>query len=347
VGVLMDVLRKIILDTLKILLADISSEEDTPENISEMVKQCIALNRNDLAELISSQWDKVLQKYPAPRRNPVAIMKIGGASIRKDIFGGKEFSRWLSEQEDLSPEAKMEAKGILTIMPIPKDVPSIAIPKKDETAEDWQNAADETKLRISEARKAFKDVNQFIIYLEKQVVGMQRKIQEYGPDGAKCKNRNINFTKYVQRIPKWEKELAAYVEQINGIKNTVKTAELDFLSAEKSYNTAPITTLEFEIKTQASLDSVLEAILDMDDMEQQYKLLVKFNKTLKKQAQKATGSFEISADFVGKLIDIFSSYINQLKIGWVKMLKWVSGLNKSIGGFNKFASLRYEVEIDK
>ena len=342
----MGVLRKRILDTLKILVADTLSEETPPKNIAAMIEQCIALNREDLAESISLHWKKILQKYPTSRLNLAAVMKTGGASIRKNIFGGKEFAAWLSEQEDLSPEAKKEAKSILTIVPTPKDVPSIAVPKKDETAEDWQNAADETKLRISEARKAFKDVNQFILYLERQVVDIQRKIQEYGPDGTKSKNKDADFTKYAQRIPKWEKELAAYIEQLNGIKSTVKKAESDFMSAEKSYNTSPITTLEFEIKTQASLDSVLEAILDMDDMEQQYKILVKFNKMLKKQAQKATGSFEISADFVGRLVDIFSSSISSLKNGWVKILKWVASLNKAIGGFTKFASLRYEVDID-
>lgn len=342
----MSALRKIILDTFKMLIASVPSEEDPPSNIAAMIEQCIALNRKDLAEPIATQWKKVLKKYPTSRLNLAAATKTGNMTIKKNIFGGKEFVVWLSEQEDLSPEIKKEAKKISAIAPMPKNIPSIAIPKEGETAEDWQNAADETKLRISEARKAFKDVNHFILYLEKQFVDIQRKIRNYSLDDTKIKNKKGAYNSYIKRIPKWENELAAYIEQINGIKNTIKNAESEFITAEKSYNNAPITTIEFETKTQDSLDGVLEVILDMDDLEQQYKLLVKFNEALKKQKQKATGSFEVYADFWGKLVDIFNSSISSLKIGWAKILKWVTGLNKSIVGFNKFASLRYDVETD-
>lgn len=338
---------KRIIEVFHVLLASLPREDYPPKNIADMIKQCLSIDRKDLADQIRMQWVKTYNKYPETRINWGSAVNIGGRSLKKNIFGGKEFVVWLSEQEALSPEEKQAAKEIVSIMPVPKEVPKIAIPKENETAEDWQAAAEETALRLSEARKAFTDVNQFISYLETRIEDLSHKVLEYGPEGAKEKTKEGKTSRLASRVPKWQSKLDVYVAQLKEVKEGVKTAETGFKEAEKSYNNAPITTVEYEHKSQATLDKVLEFILDIDDLEKQKKMLEKFNETLEKLSKKATSKYEINADLWDSLIKTFTTVIDGLKQGWVKLLKWTKGLNKSVEDFNKLASLRYEVEMEK
>lgn len=340
----MESVHKRIIEVFRFLVASMPSEDHLPSNAQQMIEQCEALGREDLADQIKLQWRKVLKKYPATRVNWGSVIKIGCLSVKKNVFGGKEYASWISEQHELSSEQKKEASKIDTVIKPPKEIPTIAVPKDNETIEDWHIFYDETKLRISEIRKALSDINGFISFLEKQISGLKRKLSEYGPEGSKkVLNKGKPDKRYITRIPKWEVQLDAYTEQLNVIKTNFKEADMGFKDAEKKYNSIPITTVSFEKLAQQKLDKVLMFVLDTEDLEQQEKFLSKFNFSLQKLAKKATGSYEVTSDFWDGFFKAVTDLIANLKAGWSRVLKWVKGLNKSVQDFDALASIRYDV----
>ena len=316
-----------------IIATALPDENYPPANLANMIKQCEALKRNDLADQIKMQWGKVLNKYPETRRNWGAATKIGTASIKKNIFGGKEFVVWLKEQEDLTTAQKNAAKAIPTIMQPPKGTPPIAIPKENETAEEWAEEAAKTKEGLVAAKKAFTTVNDYIAYLEKEANDLKKKISSYGPGGGKSTTKTGAPSKYADRIPKWEAVLATTMEQIEETKKNFKEIEAEFKAAANNYNNAPITTVAFEKKAQINVANILDAIFDLKDKDKQKDLLSKLNESLEKE--KATGSVEAAVG--DRVLTLFKSFIDGLK----NIKSWLTGVKKSVDSFNKLASIRY------
>lgn len=317
-----------------IIFASVPAEDYPPANIAAMIKQCQALGREDLADQIRMQWAKVLNKYPATRLNWGAAVKIGGASLKKNIFGGNEFVVWLKEQQDLSPAQVKNAQAVVSIMPPAQGTPALAIPKDGETVEDWKAEAAKTKESLIAARKGFSDVRKYIAFLEQEAHDLKQKIASYSKGGDKATTKGGKPHKLTERVPKWSIILASVVEQLEETKNKLQEAETGFKEAASNYNQAPLTTVAYEKKAQDNLSAVLELILDMKDLDKQKELLSKLNETLAKQKTTAN----VSEIVAGNLLD---SLVTKLKAGFKALKNWLSGLNKSVNTFNKLASIRY------
>ena len=317
------------------ITASLPREDYPPANIAAMIKQCHDAGRDDLAHQIQMQWAKVLNKYPASRQNWGAAVKIGGSSIKKNIFGGVEFSVWLKEQEDLSPKQIKEAKATPSVLTPMKGVPTIAIPKDNETPEDWKVQAAKTKEQLAEVKKGFSDVKEYIKYLETEVQGFQKKIATYGPGGAKNKTGAGKPSKLSVRVPKWIELMKVTAEQLAETKESLAKTEGQFKSAVKDYNNAPVTTVEYEKKVQSNVENILEYVLNLKDLTKQRELLEKLNDTLDKQKIGA------SVDEVTAASDKFASFFAAIKTGFTFLKKWVLGLSKSVTKFDELAKIRY------
>ena len=315
-----------------IMAAGNPSEDYPPANINSMLKQCEAVGRKDLADQIRMQWVKVLNKYPGTRVNWGAAVKIGGASIKKNIFGGVEFGVWFQGQQDLSPAQQTAAKNVVSILPAPAGTPALAIPKDGETAEDWKAEALQTKANLASAKKGFSDVNKYIEFLDKEVRDLKKKIADYSKGGEKETTKTGKPHKLADRIPKWNVILEAVVSQLEETKGKFQEAKTGFAEAVDNYNHAPLTTVAYEQKAQENLSNILEMILDMKDLDKQKELLAKLNDSLSKQ--KTTASVEVVAINLPGLID-------KVKTGFKALKSWLLGLNRSVNSFNKLASLRY------
>jgi len=311
------------------------SEDYPPANIASMIKQCEALGRSDLAGQIHMQWGKVLKKYPGARVNWGAAVKIGGASIKKNIFGGEEFAIWLKDQEDITPQQKKEAAAVPAILAPAKGTPPIAVPKDNETPDMWREQAMKTKEQLVAARQGFADVKEYIQYLESEVISFQKKIKTYGPGGEKSKTSGGKPSKLSERVPKWQALMAATAEQLAETKSVLKDAEGSFKTAVNDYNHAPLTTVAYEKKVQGNLENILEYVLNLKDLKKQRELLEKLNETMDRQKVSA-GVEEVTA--AG---DRFASFFAKIKLGLQNFKKWLLGLGRSVNSFGKLASMRY------
>ena len=310
------------------------SENYPPANINQMLQQCEAAGRSDLAEQIKKQWANVLNKYPQTRVNWGAAVTIGNNSLKKNIFGGKEFAVWLKSQGDIAPEIVQEAKKIETLAPPPKGTPAIAIPKKDETPKDWQQEAAKTKEALITAKKAFTDIKQYITFLEKEANDLTRKIADYGEGGAKSTTKT-GKSKYADRVPKWEAILKVTLEQLNATKEEIKESESNFKQAVNNYNHAPVTTVAYEKRAQVDISNILDFIKDTGDLDKQRELLTKLNEALGKQ--KIGASVEEVTAVSDKILSLFE----KIKARMSSIKQWLKGLRKSVTNFDKLASIRY------
>jgi predicted nucleic acid-binding Zn-ribbon protein len=315
-----------------IVVSSVPSETMPPANLASMIKQCEAVGRKDLADKIHMQWVKVLNKYPGTRVNWGAAVKIGGASIKKNVFGGVEFGVWFQEQQDLSPAQIAAAKKVVSILPAPEGTPALAIPKDGETPEDWKAEALQTKANLASAKKGFSDVRKYIAFLENEADALKKKIADYSEGGEKETTKGGKPHKLKERIPKWNVMLEAVVSQLDETKSKFQQAETGFTEAVDNYNHAPLTTVAYEQKAQENLSNILEMILDMKDLDKQKELLAKLNDSLAKQ--KTTASVEVVAINIPGLIE-------KVKAGFKALKSWLLGLNKSVNNFNKLASIRY------
>lgn len=313
------------------VVASIPTEDKPPSNLASMIKQCEAKGRSDLAKQISDQWERVLAKYPATRVNWGAASSIGGASIKKNVFKGKEFADWLFERVP-----GKEPIANIPVVVIPKGTPAIAIPSRDETPEDWANAAAETESMLKNAEKAFKTVDEFLDYLGREMGDLKRKVGEYGPGGAKHLLKSGEPHSMAKKVPKWEAQLGAYESKFLATKAKLAAAEEKLSEAAGSYRVAPVTTVAFEEKAQDSLADILEFILDMTDLEKQKTLLAKFKENLAKQKEKSAASLVVTADesVVGDyLLSLWDSLVGY----WDSVLEWAKGLTSAVDSFQKLA----------
>lgn len=310
--------------------ADVPSEDKPIPAFLAMIENCEVVGRKDLADQIHAYWKKFLAKYPEHRIN-MGMTAHALNSIKKHLFGGKEFDVWLKEQGDLSAAQKKEIKDVPTS--IPKDIPAIAIPKKSETQEEWAVEAAKTKEALISAKKAFSDASAYMTYLQNEANELKKKIATYSPGGEKSTTKTGTH-KLASRIPKWEAFLEVTLTQIEDTKKNYKEIEAEFKSAVTSYSTAPITTVAFEKKSQAGVENILEYILDMKDLDKQRELLAKLNDTLEKQ--------KITADVVEAGVgDRVMGLLKKFKDGLLSVKAWLLGLKKSVASFKKLAAIRY------
>ncbi len=321
--------------TAKYVIASAPPSEDyPPSNVATMIKQCEVLGRKDLAEQIKMQWRNVINKYPQTRLNWAAATTIGFNSIKKNIFKGKDFVIWLKEQEELTSKQEEKAQNVSSIVSLPENTPSIAIPKKNETPEQWSEAAAKTKAIYIEAKKAFGDVKEYIAYLEKEADALKKKIVNYGEGGEKEKTKSGEPSKYAARVPKWEELLKVAVDMIADTKKDLKDTEKEFKTAIKEYEHAPITTVAYEEKAQDSLDNVLEHILNMSDLKKQRELLQKLDSIMKNKAVACVYEATAAGDNILALLQ-------RVRNGFKTLMTWLKGLRSSVKSFAKLAAIRY------
>lgn len=318
-------------------IASMPAKDYPPAQIAAWIKECKNMGKDDLGQQIMDQWNRVIDKYPQTRVNWGAATKIGGASVKKNVFGGAEFSEWLAEQGG-SEAAVSRAKKIKE----PKvSAPALAIPEDNETPEEWQQQAAKTKVMLDQGQTAFKNVEEFIGFLKTSAADLERKIADYGPGGSKEKTKSGAPHKFTERVPKWQAELKAYMDKISEVEKKTKEAKKKFESAEKAYNNAPLTTVKYEKKAQEALSDVLGFILNMDDIKKQQDMLVKFQETLKKMDSQKAASVEKSAAFWDALFKAFNNFVDWASGAWQKLVDWVTGLFKSIDKFDDLANIRY------
>ena len=81
-----------------------------PANLAKMIKECATVGRADLGQAIMDQWNKVTVKYPEVHMSWGTATNIGTRSVKKNVFGGIEFSEWLNGQAAAKPAKKARAK---------------------------------------------------------------------------------------------------------------------------------------------------------------------------------------------------------------------------------------------
>lgn len=298
-----------------------------PANINAWIKQCDSLGLTNQALAIMEAWNRVVDKYPQTRINWGAATKIGTASVKKNVFGRQEFSDWLQGQlgdRVLSTDRKAEVKE-LNKEPSLSGVPKIAIPAKEETAEDWQAAAAKTEKTIHKVEKAFEESDMFIEALKISILEYETKIAAYGVGGPKHTTRAGEVSKLASRIPKWTRELEDLKVQLAHIEHKVNTAQNKFATVKEAYHHAPATTVAFEQKTEEMMSETLNFILGLKDPKMKQELLKKFNEMLGDKEATASVTEEITAakaekvwqmlkdkisDWSGKLKKLFNSLNN-------------------------------------
>ena len=303
-----------------------------PQQFASWMDQCKAIGRDDLAQEIQAAWEGFLTRHSPRSHNWPYAVKVGQNSIKKNVFDRQEFSTWFAQQADLNPSQKKAATSIKPT-PMPKNIPAIAIPKDDEQEGDWEKAAEKTKAGLEELKGSFADVSEYIGYLEEGIDDAEKKIETYGPGGDKEKTKSGKPSKFAGRVPKWQSQLKAYKEVLAKAKETINTAQTKVAKAEEKYNEAPVTTVAYEEKIQASNAKTLEMILDIKDLEQQERLLEKFHERIARQAdQKAASSIQA---------DVLDDIWGKIKEGFSKLSGWLSNITKSTNEFEELANIRY------
>lgn len=299
-----------------------------------MIRQCEAKGRKDLANKILEQWQKVFEKYPNTRVNWAAAQSISGNSLKKNIFGGKEFVIWLTAQVELDESEVKSAEQIETVV-IPEGVPPIAIPKANETPEEWKTEADETRRILDQAKAQFKDVTEFMQYLKTSVDDLERKIREYGPGGTKHTLKSGSPHAFAERVPKWEAQLEAYQEKFAQEQKEIKQAEQKFKQAANDYQSVPVTTVAFEQKTQKALNEILKFILNMKDLKEQQKRMMEFQEYLVKLEKEGEEDKITAASPIAFLMSLWDG----VKGFWSSLWSWVNGLVSNVDKFSELTKL--------
>lgn len=327
------------------VLGEVPSASRPPSQIVSLIKQCEAKNRPDLAQKILDQWVKVLDKYPQTRLNWMAASKIAGASIKKNVFGGMEFVDWFAKEVSLTPaEEKKAADSPLVV--IPANTPALQIPKDGETPEDWQAAAAETAHALKQARDGFKSAEEYFAFIDGEISKIKEKISAYSAGGSKHLTKKGVPDKRSERIPKWERELDVYVKVFSEMKEELGKTKDKFNEAAVAYETAPVTTVEYEVKVQDSLADILSYILTLEDSPKKRDLLTQFQKHLKEREKEIEFDFTKKGDKVvaekaeaGSIGTFLESIWKRIVALFTNLISWFKGLDKSVDKFSELAHL--------
>jgi hypothetical protein len=310
-----------------------------PSQIASWIRQCKELGREDLGQKIMDGWNHCIEKHAAEiyRKDSWACATVlGGNSVKKNVFGHKEFVVWLQEQQiiavtPLDKNQIQQAKEASKPPPVQSTGPGV--PKKDETMEDWAKAAMETKRTLDAAMGAFADVESFMKnVLEPSAAELERKIADYGPGGSKSQNKTGGPSKLAERIPKWQAELKIYKDKIAEISKGVIDAKTRFTAAKDQYKEDAPMAVGMEQAMQNSVEKMMEVILNMKDLEKQRDMLMKFSQMLDKQ--KVAASVEVNAGIIENVIGFLKKFSDGVKT----IAKWAAGLFKSVDNFEYTAT---------
>lgn len=324
-----------------ILAGGIPAKDYPPASIASWIKQCEAAGRSDLGAQIMNGWNHCLEKHSAEIfRNGNAwpcAQVLGSNSVKKNVFGRKEFVVWLQEQMSVSgtalePEQIKEAKE--ASKPPPAEATGVGVPKPNETMEDWAAAATKTRQNLDEAMAAFADIESYIKnMLVPAIADLEKKIAQYGPGGAKSTTKDGEPSKLSVRVPKWQSELQVYRTKMEEVSKQVATSKGQFEEAKTAYKADAPMSVGLENAMQASIEKMMEVILNMKDLEKQREMLVKFNAMLDKQKTVASLNLVESGVFES-VIDFFKKIGEGLK----SLVKWASGVAKTTDNFEMTAT---------
>jgi hypothetical protein len=309
------------------------------------INVCKEIGRDDLAEEIMQGWNNCFDKYAhqilkyrdETGRCWAAAYQLGNNSITKNVFKHKTFSEWLKSRTEGDEKVPAQAKK-LDVVPPPKGVPAIAIPKANEEISDWAVQAEKTKKYLEEIKQALSDNDKFIKVLEGEIGELTRKIADYGPGGKKSVNKDGSPAKYSLSIPKWQASLEVYQNKLSETKSGMEVIKNKMTAAESNYRSNPCATVEYEKEAQKSLEGVLEVILNVDDLKKQQEMLKKFNDMLKKMESQKTASMDRYADFWDKMTDAFNSMVSFFSSAWKDLTSWVKSLFVAVDKFDHVAT---------
>jgi chromosome segregation ATPase len=320
-----------------IAIGDMAGIDYPPKQLSDSIKNLKTMGREDLSKKLMDYWNSFLDKYPQYKGKHFGKVQTHfGNSIKKHLFEGKTYEQWLAgQQEEMSPVQQKQAQEAAKIVH-PKNAPSIAIPHKDETVEDYSAAQAQTRKQIQAAKNEFATIFEYITQVEKEAADIQRKIETWGKAVTKSGEPDARS----KRIPKWKAELEVYAEQLALIKEEASKTEKTFDGAVKKYEETHVGSVKYEEKVQETLTdltNVLDYIMEVKDLKKQKALLEKFNATLEKQ-KKIGASFLVEADISDKISD----FISKLKAGFKALKSWFGKLNKAVDKFDELASISYK-----
>jgi hypothetical protein len=327
------------------LVASIPTKTYPPANIAQWMSICMANGREDLAVQIQKGWEAVYEKYPKTRINWPVATKIGSASIKKNVFGRKDFSVWMGSQLNMGPD-EMKAVSRLEV-PATVSAPAIAIPKDNETPEDWKSAAAKTAAMLTEISGAFETAGEMLEYLRKESGDLERKVADYGPGGKKEFTKSGKASAFSRRVPKWEGQLKAYRQKIDEVEEKVAASKRKMEEASDAYENAPVTTVAYEEGMQDALDMALERILNVTDLKKQQEMLIKFRKMSENMAKMEKLDLVASSDRTASirmagLFDSVMSFFDRavafLGKGLRSVFGWLSGVKKSVDEVDRWAS---------
>lgn len=324
----------------KIIANSLPAKDYPPANIASWIKQCAAVGREDLGQKIMDGWNHCLEKHSAEifrgKAWPCATV-LGGNSVKKNVFGKQEFVVWLASQtavagQPLEPEQVKEAKELSK--PPPVEATGVGVPKPNETMEDWAEAAKKTRQTLDEAMSAFADVESYMKnMLLPQIADLEKKIAQYGPGGAKEKTKDGEPSKMSVRVPKWQSELQVYKTKMDEVSKQVADSKVKFEEAKTAYKADAPMSVGLENAMQASIEKMMEVILNMKDLEKQREMLVKFSAMLDKQKTAASLNL-VEAGVFESVIDFFKKIGEGLK----SLVKWAASMVKVTDNFEMTAT---------
>jgi len=316
-----------------VIISSLPGRDYPPANIAAWVKHCESLGRKDLAKQITAQWEKIydtaLEKYPVVRQNWGAAVKIGGASIKKNVFKGVDFAEWLATNQDLTPKQEESAKEAAALTGIPVGTPAIAIPADNETPEMWLKEADKTKQALENAEQAFTNVDELIAYLQKEVKDISGKIEKY----STAKNKDGSPSAYALRLPKWKEQLKLYDSKLEETLKRAEIAKRNLESGKLAYETAPVTTVAFEKSVQ---QRIMDLTTRLGDLDKERATVISELQKLVGQLGKVTASVTVTAD----LMDVLNGLIERIVRAWKSITNWGNDVLEASHSFLDLATLR-------
>lgn len=311
---------------MRMMLANLPAKDYPPANIAAWIKICVKKGREDLGHKIMAQWNAVTEKYPETRMNWPCATKLGANSIKKNVFGHKDFIVWL-EQELGVPAT--EAKQLERSIPEPpKAEHPIQIPSDTETPEEWQIAAKKTAAMLSELHTAFGTADEQLVFLADQIEKYKEKLAKYGPGGPKSTNKDGTPSKFSERVPKWEAELKEFQAKYSEVDAVVKKEKSRVETLKTQYDNKRCTTVEYEAGIQKTIENTLQFILkNVNDPEKQKSMLVDLQKLMTKldDSSEKAASAKV-AGFLDKFISAFTSVFEYVKASWEHLVAWAKGL---------------------
>lgn len=316
-----------------------------PQQIATYIKMCKEVGRDDLGQKIMDGFNNSLEKYSSKifsYRNSTDMWKacvpIVTNSITKNVFKYKTFQEWLKSETENAPSAVLQkAKSLGDGL---DGIPAIAIPKKEETIDDWAAQAEKTKERIANIKMNMNNNSAFIATFQEEISDLKRKIEEYGPGGSKGKTKSGKPSALASRIPGWKRDLELIETAVNEAKSELEKAKKKFDKAEDTYRSSNVITVEFEKRSQSMLDVLSKSILNEPDFEKQKDMLKKFNELVKKLDEEGgkAASMERSAAFWDTISKALTSVVDYFASAWKALKKWTGSILSKIDDFEKFAT---------